>query len=591
MRVLDVAPPPTTLSKPSRLGDLLVAGGVITPQQLKKALDYQRTKGGRLGVCLIKLGYLTEDILHSVLTRQFGVALIDLASCEVEADVVKLLPRDCVVRYQVMPVKRTGNVLYVALSDPNDVVLLDELRFRTGCKIIEPLLARESQIREAIDKYYGTPKELELQNLLEDMPQNAESDPESLQIVAEEEMNLDAEALKEQSEEAPIIRLVNFILVDSLRSGASDIHIEPFERELRVRFRTDGIHKTVMSPAVKLKDAMTSRIKIMARMNISEKRLPQDGRIRIRTRLEGKIKEIDFRVSVLPTLFGEKIVLRLLDKQNLMFDMMRLGFEPESLKKFERAIHKPFGMVLVTGPTGSGKTNTLYSVITQLNKPETNIMTAEDPVEFNLPGINQVQIFDQVGLTFAATLRSFLRQDPNIILVGEIRDLETAEIAIKASLTGHLVLSTLHTNDAPSTISRLLNMGIEPFLVATSVQLICAQRLVRRICKGCREETEKPSDAALLELGFTSEETGILKIYRGAGCKICNGSGYKGRVGLYEVMEMTAELKEAVILNATVVELKKIATAGGMTTLRRSGVLKVAEGVTTIEEVVRETVH
>jgi len=591
MQVVDVAPIPTSLPKMSRLGDLLVAGGVITPQQLEEALTYQRSKGGRLGICLIRLGYLTEDVLHSVLTRQFGVALMDLSESAIDPEVVKLLPRELAVRYQVVPVRRTGNVLSVALNDPNDVVLLDELRFRTGCKIIEPLLARESQIREAIDKYYGTPKELELQNLLEDMPQNAESDPESLQIVAEEEMNLDAEALKEQSEEAPIIRLVNFILVDSLRSGASDIHIEPFERELRVRFRTDGILKTVMSPAVKLKDAMTSRIKIMARMNISEKRLPQDGRIRIRTRLEGKIKEIDFRVSVLPTLFGEKIVLRLLDKQNLMFDMMRLGFEPESLKKFERAIHKPFGMVLVTGPTGSGKTNTLYSAITQLNKPETNIMTAEDPVEFNLPGINQVQIFDQVGLTFAATLRSFLRQDPNIILVGEIRDLETAEIAIKASLTGHLVLSTLHTNDAPGTISRLLNMGIEPFLVATSVQLICAQRLVRRICKNCKQEVELPPHAVLAELGFEPQEIDTLRVFRGAGCKICNGTGYKGRVGLYEVMEITSEIKEAIIRNATSVELRRVAVENGMITLRRSGLQKVRDEMTTIEEVVRETVH
>jgi len=591
MQVVDVAPIPTSLPKMSRLGDLLVAGGVITPQQLEEALTYQRSKGGRLGICLIRLGYLTEDVLHSVLTRQFGVALMDLSESAIDPEVVKLLPRELAVRYQVVPVRRSGNVLSVALNDPNDVVLLDELRFRTGCKIIEPLLARESQIREAIDKYYGTPKELELQNLLEDMPQNAESDPESLQIVAEEEMNLDAEALKEQSEEAPIIRLVNFILVDSLRSGASDIHIEPFERELRVRFRTDGILKTVMSPAVKLKDAMTSRIKIMARMNISEKRLPQDGRIRIRTRLEGKIKEIDFRVSVLPTLFGEKIVLRLLDKQNLMFDMMRLGFEPESLKKFERAIHKPFGMVLVTGPTGSGKTNTLYSAITQLNKPETNIMTAEDPVEFNLPGINQVQIFDQVGLTFAATLRSFLRQDPNIILVGEIRDLETAEIAIKASLTGHLVLSTLHTNDAPGTISRLLNMGIEPFLVATSVQLICAQRLVRRICKNCKQEVELPPHAVLAELGFEPQEIDTLRVFRGAGCKICNGTGYKGRVGLYEVMEITSEIKEAIIRNATSVELRRVAVENGMITLRRSGLQKVRDEMTTIEEVVRETVH
>src|SRR5213594_3542058 len=427
MRVLDVAPPPITLSKPSRLGDLLVTGGVITPQQLREALDYQRIKGGRLGICLIKLGYLTEDILHSVLTRQFGVALVDLASCEVEADVVKLLPRDCVVRYQVMPVKRTGNVLYVALSDPNDVVVLDELRFRTGCKIIEPLLARESEIREAIDKYYGTSKEVELQNLFDDLPAEPadDADTENFEIIAEEELDLDPETLKQQSEEAPIIRLVNFILVDAVRSGASDIHIEPFEKELRVRFRMDGVLETVMNPPVKLKDALISRIKIMSRLNISEKRLPQDGRIRIRVKLDGRVRDMDFRVSVLPTLFGEKIVLRLLDKENLMFDMLHLGFDPESLKKFEKAIYKPYGMVLVTGPTGSGKTNTLYSAISQLNKADTNIMTAEDPVEFNLGGINQVQINEQVGLTFATTLRSFLRQDPNIILVGEIRDLET----------------------------------------------------------------------------------------------------------------------------------------------------------------------
>jgi len=566
---------------------------VITPQQLREALAYQRIKGGRLGICLIKLGYLTEDILHSVLTRQFGVALVDLASCEVEADVVKLLPRDCVVRYQVMPVKRTGNVLYVALSDPNDVVVLDELRFRTGCKIIEPLLARESEIREAIDKYYGTSKEVELQNLFDDLPAEPadDADTENFEIIAEEELDLDPETLKQQSEEAPIIRLVNFILVDSLRSGASDIHIEPFDRELRVRFRIDGVLKTVMSPPVKLKDPMISRIKIMAKLNISEKRVPQDGRIRIRTRLDGKLKEIDFRVSVLPTLFGEKIVLRLLDKQNLMFDMTRLGFEPESLKKFDRAIRKPFGMVLVTGPTGSGKTNTLYSAITQLNKPETNILTAEDPVEFNLAGINQVQIFDQVGLTFAAALRSFLRQDPNIILVGEIRDLETAEIAIKASLTGHLVLSTLHTNDAAGTISRLLNMGIEPFLLATSLQLVCAQRLVRRICKNCKQETELPPRPVLRDFGFEPEEIETLRLFRGTGCKVCNGSGYKGRVGLYEVMEITPEIKEAIIRNATSVELKRVAVENGMITLRRSGLQKVRDEMTTIEEVARETVH
>jgi type IV pilus assembly protein PilB len=589
MRVIETPPAPSGISKTTRLGDLLVAGGIITSSQLEEALNYQRAKGGRLGICLIKLGFLSEDILHSVLTRQFGVSLVDLFANEIEPEVVKLLPREYVVRYQVVPVRRNGSVLSVAMNDPNDVLVLDDLRFRTGCRI-EPLLARESQIREAIDKYYGSHKDLELKKVFDDMPVAAD-EAENLQVPVEEDAALDAEALKQQSEEAPIIRLVNFVLVDSLRSGASDIHIEPFERELRIRFRIDGILKTVMNPPIKLKDAMTSRIKIMAKMNISEKRVPQDGRIRIRTRIDDKAREIDFRVSVLPTLFGEKIVLRLLDKQNLMFDMMKLGFDAESLKKFQRNIHKPFGMVLVTGPTGSGKTNTLYSAISQLNKPETNIMTAEDPVEFNLLGINQVQIFDQVGLTFAAALRSFLRQDPNIILVGEIRDLETAEIAIKASLTGHMVLSTLHTNDAPATISRLLNMGIEPFLVATSVQLICAQRLVRRICKNCKEEAETPSPTALLELGYEPEEVETLRVFRGAGCKICNGSGYKGRVGLYEVMEITPQIKDAIIMNATSVELKKVAIANGMITLRRSGLLKVREEVTTIEEVVRETVH
>jgi type IV pilus assembly protein PilB len=580
------------ISRTTRLGDILLKGQFISREQLEEALKYQRLKGGRLGVCLIKLGFLTEEILHSVLSRQFGLDVVEPAACEVDPEVLKLVTRDLASRLQTVPIRREANILFVAVSDPHDVVTLDELKFRTGLKIM-PLLASEALIREGIDRHYGSPKDVELKKVFEDLPDaeaQQESD-ESLQVIDYDQQELDSETLKEQSEEAPIIRLVNFILVDSLRSGASDVHIEPFEKELRVRFRVDGVLKTVMNPPVKLKDALTSRVKIMASLNISEKRVPQDGRIRIRTRLSGKLKDLDFRVSVLPCLFGEKIVLRLLDKENLMFDMMRLGFERESLKKFDKAIYKPFGMVLVTGPTGSGKTNTLYSAISQLNKPDTNIMTAEDPVEFNLLGINQVQINELVGLTFAAALRSFLRQDPNIILVGEIRDLETAEIAIKASLTGHLVLSTLHTNDAPATISRLLNMGIEPFLVATSVQLICAQRLVRRICKNCKTEVETPTPATLTELGFTAEEASTLKIYRGTGCKTCNGSGYKGRVGLYEVMEITSELKEAIILNATSVELKKIAIAGGMITLRRSGLLKVQEGITTIEEVVRETVH
>ncbi|PYS55633.1 MAG: type IV-A pilus assembly ATPase PilB [Acidobacteria bacterium] len=566
----------TQSPKTTRLGDCLLKGNFVTREQLDEALNYQRVKGGRLGNYLIKLGYVTEDEIHDALSRQFDIVSVDLSTAQINADILLRVPRDFAVRHHVMPVRSTGNLLWVAMADPSDVVAIDELRFRTGCRI-ELLLAREAQIRE-------------LRKVFDDLPETAGS-PDNVQIIGEDNTEVDIEALKLQSEEAPIIRLVNFILADSIRSGASDVHIEPFAREMRIRFRIDGVLKNVMSPPVRFKDALTSRIKIMARLNISEKRVPQDGRIRIRTLHGDRTKEMDFRVSILPTLFGEKIVLRLLDRDNLMLDMLHLGFEPESLEKFEKAIHKPFGMVLVTGPTGSGKTNTLYSAISKINKPDTNIMTAEDPVEYNLVGVNQVHINEQVGLTFAATLRSFLRQDPNIILVGEIRDLETAEIAIKASLTGHLVLSTLHTNDAPATISRLLNMGLEPFLVATSVQLICAQRLVRRICRDCTEEVKLPSHSALFELGFKLDEIATLKIFRGAGCKICNGSGYKGRVGLYEVMEITADLQEAIILNATSADLRKIATTNGMITLRGSGLQKIRDGVTTIEEVVRETIR
>ncbi|PYS42045.1 MAG: type IV-A pilus assembly ATPase PilB [Acidobacteria bacterium] len=586
----DVEPPEPRHVKTTQLGDVLLRSHFITREQLDEALKYQRAKGGRLGHCLMKLGYLTEDVLHSVLSRQFGLEFVAPAACEIHPEILKLLPRELALRFQVIPIRRDGNVLYVAMSDPNDVSLFDELTFRTGLRI-KPLLASESQIREGIDYHFGSHKDLALKKVFDEVPAQDEESGDNLQILSEVDKELDPETLKIQSEEAPIVRLVNFILVDAVRSGASDIHIEPFEKELRVRFRMDGVLETVMNPPVKLKDALISRIKIMSRLNISEKRLPQDGRIRIRVKLDGRVRDMDFRVSVLPTLFGEKIVLRLLDKENLMFDMLHLGFDPESLKKFEKAIYKPYGMVLVTGPTGSGKTNTLYSAISQLNKADTNIMTAEDPVEFNLGGINQVQINEQVGLTFATTLRSFLRQDPNIILVGEIRDVETAEIAVKASLTGHLVLSTLHTNDAPATITRLLNMGVEPFLVAKSVQLICAQRLVRRICKPCKQQVKAPSEATLIELGFAPQEASTLKMHRGIGCKNCNGSGYKGRVGLYEVMEITPELREAIILNATAVELKKVALASGMVTLRRSGLMKVQEGVTTIEEIVRETVH
>ncbi|MGB7620877.1 MAG: ATPase, T2SS/T4P/T4SS family, partial [Terriglobia bacterium] len=403
------------------------------------------------------------------------------------------------------------------------------------------------------------------------------------------EEQVDLAELERAAEEAPVVKLVNLILVDALRRGASDIHLEPYEKEYRVRFRMDGVLYNIMTPPLKLRDAIVSRLKIMAKLDISEKRLPQDGRILMKMRHQGKRKELDFRVSVLPTLYGEKVVLRLLDKDNLMLDMTRLGFEPESLVKFEQAILKPYGMVLVTGPTGSGKTNTLYSAISRLNTPETNIMTAEDPVEFQLQGINQVQMKEQIGLNFAAALRAFLRQDPNIILVGEIRDFETAEIAIKAALTGHLVLSTLHTNDAPSTISRLMNMGIEPFLVATSVHLIAAQRLVRRICKACKEEIPTPQKV-FVEAGFSPEEAKKLKLYKGKGCPLCNGTGYKGRVGLCEVMEITDDMRELVMVGASPLELRKKSIENGMISLRGSGLRKIKDGVTTLDEVLRETV-
>jgi type IV pilus assembly protein PilB len=474
--------------------------------------------------------------------------------------------------------------LTIAMTDPTNVFAMDDIKFMTGFNV-EPVVASETAISEAIHKFYGDVESVgELDKVMKDLA----GEEAALEISADE-AEMDLATLEKAAEEAPIIKLVNLILTDAVKRGASDIHIEPYEKEFRARFRIDGILQNVMAPPMKLKDAITSRIKIMAKLDISEKRLPQDGRIMIKYLKDGKKKELDFRVSTVPTLFGEKVVMRLLDKENLRLDMTKLGFEQESLTKFERQILKPYGMVLVTGPTGSGKTNTLYSSVARLNTHETNIMTAEDPVEFQLPGINQVQMKEQIGLNFASALRAFLRQDPNIILVGEIRDFETAEIAVKAALTGHLVLSTLHTNDAPSTISRLMNMGIEPFLVATSVNLICAQRLVRRICVGCKEPMQITPEA-LVEAGYTPEEAQVTTVQHGRGCGTCNNTGYKGRVGLYEVMEITDELRELILVGASALELKKKAIELGMSTLRRSGLTKSALGLTTLEEVVRETV-
>ncbi|HEX2979162.1 MAG TPA: type IV-A pilus assembly ATPase PilB, partial [Anaerolineaceae bacterium] len=466
-----------------------------------------------------------------------------------------------------------------------NVFAMDDIKFMTGFNI-EPVVASEQAIMERIDKAYGTSTQQDLEQVMQEFKESAEPD---LEVQTEQE-ELGLAELEKAADEAPIVKLVNIVLSDAVKRAASDIHLEPYEKEFRIRFRIDGVLQTVMSPPLKLKDAITSRIKIMAKLDISEKRLPQDGRIMLKMSVGGKKKELDYRVSSLPTLWGEKIVLRLLDKENLRLDMTKLGFEPESLEKFERAILKPYGMVLVTGPTGSGKTNTLYSAISRLNTPDTNIMTAEDPVEFQLAGVNQVQMKEQIGLNFAAALRSFLRQDPNIILVGEIRDFETAEIAIKAALTGHLVLSTLHTNGAPETISRLMNMGIEPFLVATSVHMICAQRLVRRICTECAEVVEVPPQT-LLEAGFTPQEVKTVKIKKGRGCEFCHNTGYKGRTGLYEVMEVDDEIRELILVGASAMELKKKAIERGMLTLRRSGLIKVMSGTTTMEEVARETIN
>jgi type IV pilus assembly protein PilB len=616
----------------AKLGEILVRENLITSEQLREALDYQRQSGGRLGSNIVKLGFISDDVITAVLSRQYGVPSVNLELFQIEKEVINLIPQEVAQKYSVLPISKVGATLTLAMADPTNVFAMDDIKFMTGLSV-EPVVASEASVDISISKYYSGSTDIELAeaimegdfekigtkiaskqpgrgpklnngngkvktgkenisqedlNVSLDRFEFEDHDAEDFELV-EENDEIDLGALARASEDAPVVRLVNVLLVDSLRRGASDIHIEPYEKDFRIRFRIDGILYDIMHPPMRIRDALISRLKIMAKLDISEKRLPQDGRIKIKVKIDNRGRELDFRVSTLPTLFGEKVVLRLLDKDKLMLDMTKLGFEEESLEMFQRNIMKPYGMVLVTGPTGSGKTNTLYSALQTLNTPETNIMTAEDPVEFNLPGINQVQMKEQIGLNFAAALRSFLRQDPNIILVGEIRDFETAEIAIKAALTGHLVLSTLHTNDAPSTISRMVNMGIEPFLVATSVNLIQAQRLIRRICEQCKEENPVPAEA-LIEAGFTAEEAPTLKTYKGRGCQVCNNTGFKGRVGLYEVMEVVDELRELIIIGATALEIRKKASELGMLSLRESGLTKIRAGITTIEEVLKETV-
>lgn len=562
----------------SRLGEILVANSLITREQLNTALVEQKESGGqlRLGTVLIKNGYITEQDLTTFLSKQYGVPSINLADVEIDPAVIKVIPGDVVQKYQVVPVNRAGSTLVIAMSDPSNIFAIDDIKFMTGYNV-EVAVASESSIKGAIDKYYDQSASLD------EVMSNLEM--EDLEVIGEED-EVDVSSLERATEDAPVVKLVNLILTDAIKKKASDIHIEPYERVFRVRYRIDGVLYEAMKPPLKLKNAITSRIKIMAELDIAERRLPQDGRIKIKL---GGGKDMDFRVSVLPTLFGEKIVLRLLDKSNLQLDMTKLGYEPDALAHFKEEIHKPFGMVLVTGPTGSGKTVSLYSALSELNKTTENISTAEDPVEFNFAGINQVQMHEDIGLNFAAALRAFLRQDPDIIMIGEIRDFETAEIGIKAALTGHLVLSTLHTNDAPATINRLLNMGVEPFLVASAVNLITAQRLARRVCSECKIVDDIPVKA-LIDAGVPPDEAPNIVCHRGAGCPKCNGTGYKGRVGFYQVMPMLEPIRELILNGANTAEIKRETMRLGIKTMRQSGLTKLAEGVTSFEEVLRVTV-
>ncbi len=563
------------MASSGRLGELLLREKLITPLQLQQAIEEQKSTGGRLGYQLTKMGFIEENELTAFLSKQYGVPSIDLNEFDIEPEIIKLIPKEVVLKHQVIPVNRTGSTLIVAMADPSNIFAIDDIKFLTGYNV-EVVVASEQAIEAAVEKYYTS------NVTFDDVMLDFEDDEVDI-VDADEDMNeLD---LEKSAGDAPVIKLVNLILLDAIRKGASDIHVEPFEKQLRVRYRIDGMLYEVMKPPVKLKHAITSRIKIMSNLDIAERRLPQDGRIKLKM---GKNKEMDFRVSVLPVIWGEKIVLRLLDKSNLQLDMTKLGFEEKTLEGFKNAIHTPYGMILVTGPTGSGKTTTLYSVLSELNRTDVNISTAEDPVEYNLFGINQVQMHDDIGLNFGSTLRSFLRQDPDIILVGEIRDFETAEIGIKAALTGHLVLSTLHTNDAPSSVSRLLNMGIEPFLVAASVILIAAQRLCRKLCVECREPIEVPPQV-LLDLGVHPDDIEGFTVMKGAGCRTCNGSGYKGRIAVYEIMVLTEELREFVLNGASTLELKREAIRQGMKSLRMSALTKLREGMTSVDEVVRTT--
>jgi type IV pilus assembly protein PilB len=558
-----------------RLGEILLREGLVTREQLAQALAEQKTSKHRLGYVLVKLGLVQELEITKVLARQYRMPAVDLTRFEVDPKIIKLVPAEMATKSIVLPLKREGRTLTVAMADPTDHGLLEDLKFITRFDLF-PVIAGEYTLRNLIEKHYES-SDQQLQTLLKDM----EATAEEVEVVEEEE---DETATQAQIDDAPVVKLINGLLTDAVRRGASDIHIEPFEHEIRVRYRIDGSLLEIMKPPLKMKAALTSRVKILSQLNIAERRVPQDGRLKLKM----GSRVIDFRVSTLPVLFGEKIVLRILDKGNLTLDLTKFGFEQKAEADLMKAILNPYGMVLVTGPTGSGKTTTLYSALSRINTPEVNIMTAEDPVEYNLMGINQVLVRTEIGLSFAAALKAFLRQDPNIIMIGEIRDLETGGIAIKAALTGHLVLSTLHTNDAPSTITRMIDMGIEAFNVASAVNLVVAQRLIRRICKECKAEAQY-TDAELVALGTDFELLRKIKFMKGTGCDTCSGTGYKGRAGLYEVMALSPELRRMILRSASVADIQEQAVKEGMLTLRMDGMKKIERGVTTLEEVVKET--
>lgn len=575
----------------AKMGDILIKEDVINLDQLKSAIQEQKETGKRLGETLLTLGYIDEHQLVAYLSKQYGVPAINLDQFEITQDIIQSVTRESALKHRFIPINKTMDTIVIAMSDPSNIFAVDDLKFATG-KNVEIVVTSERSIKNAIEKYYGSKEDWELTIKDKESDEAVDrllGDLDDLLLEISGEDELDLNDLAKASEEAPVIKLVNHMLLESMRKGASDIHVEPYETELRVRYRIDGVMYDVMRPPLKLKNAITSRIKVMSNLDIAERRLPQDGRIKVKMPLG---KSMEYRISVIPTLFGEKTVMRVLDKEALQLDLTKLGFENEQLTVFRKSIYQPYGMVLITGPTGSGKTTTLYSSLIDLNRPDVNITTAEDPVEYSLPGINQVQIHEDIGLNFASCLRSFLRQDPDIILVGEIRDYETAEIAIKSALTGHLVLSTIHTNDAPSTITRLLNMGVEPFLVTASLNSIVAQRLIRTVCPVCKEETEV-APQVLIDLGVSPKEVSDFVVYKGKGdgCKNCNGTGYRGRIAVYEAMEITEELKEFILSGASSFEIKKEAIRQGMNTLRQSALEKLKQGMTSIQEVVRNTTN